>query len=87
MTVQMTVRLSDESAAYIDGLVEKGQVSSRAAALEKLVRRQRRLDAAERDAVIYAALRANLTEEEKQAERAWGEWATTLAASVWSDLE
>lgn len=83
----MTVRLSDESAAYIDGLVERGQVSSRAAALDKLVRRQRRREAAERDAVVYAALRANMTDEDKQDERAWAEWSTTNASRVWGDLE
>ena len=87
MSVQMTVRLSDESAAYIDGLVSKGQVASRAAALDKLVRRQRRREAAERDAVIYAELRADLTDEDKQQERSWGEWATANTAQVWDELD
>ena len=87
MGVQMTVRLSDESAAYIDGLVKNGQSPSRAAALDKLVRRQRRREAAERDAMIYAEMRANMTNEEKQEERTWGEWATANAAKVWSHLD
>lgn len=55
MTVQMTIRLSDESAAYIDGLVESGQAKSRAAAVDKLVRRQQRRVRAEADAAIYRA--------------------------------
>ena len=54
MTVQMTVRLSDESARYIDELVATGRASSRAAALDKVVRRQKRREAAQRDALIYA---------------------------------
>lgn len=87
MTVQMTVRLSDESAAYIDELVSRGQVASRAAALDKLVRRQRRREAAERDARIYAELRKTMTDEEKQSERSWGVWATDNAAKVWGDLD
>jgi hypothetical protein len=56
-------------------------------ALDKLVRRQRRREAAELDAGIYAAMRANMTEDDKQEERAWGQWATTNAARVWDDLE
>lgn len=54
MSVQMTVRLSDESATYIDHLVVSGRAASRAAALDKLVRRQQRREAAQRDALIYA---------------------------------
>jgi Arc/MetJ-type ribon-helix-helix transcriptional regulator len=54
MGVQITVRLSDEIAAYIDGLVERGTVKSRAAAVEQAMRRQRRRDRAEQDALIYA---------------------------------
>lgn len=83
----MTVRLSDESAAYIDALVETGQVSSRAAALDKLVARQRRREAADRDALIYAAMRADRTDGEDHEERSWGEWASSNAARVWGDLD
>jgi Arc/MetJ-type ribon-helix-helix transcriptional regulator len=87
MTVQMTVRLSEESAAYLDELVSSGQVASRAAALDKLVRRQRRREAAEADAMVYARLRAERGSDEQQEERAWADWASANAATVWSDLE
>lgn len=50
----MTVRLSDESAAFIDQQVEGGVVPSRAAALDKLVRREIRRARAAQDALIYA---------------------------------
>lgn len=87
MTVQMTVRLSDESAAYIDGLVTDGRMPSRAAALDKLVRRQRRHEAAVQDAKIYAEIRASMSVEEREDERAWGERALINAAEVWSELD
>lgn len=54
MTTQMTVRLSDESATFIDELVASGATTSRAAALDKLVRREMRRVRAMQDALIYA---------------------------------
>lgn len=49
----MTVRLSDESAAFIDGLVARGTAPSRASALDRLVRREQRRLRAQQDALIY----------------------------------
>lgn len=54
MTIQITIRISDESAAYIDGLVEAGKAKSRAAYVDKIVRRQKRRERAVHDALIYA---------------------------------
>jgi Arc/MetJ-type ribon-helix-helix transcriptional regulator len=54
MSTQMTVRLSDESAAFIDEQVQGGTVASRAAVLDKLVRREIRRVRAMQDALIYA---------------------------------
>jgi Arc/MetJ-type ribon-helix-helix transcriptional regulator len=54
MTTQMTVRLSDESAEFIDHQVKGGFAPSRAAALDKLVRREIRRARAAQDALIYA---------------------------------
>ncbi|GAB2580785.1 antitoxin [Microlunatus antarcticus] len=54
MSTQMTVRLSDEAAAFIDQQVAGGAVASRAAALDKLVRREIRRERAAQDALIYA---------------------------------
>lgn len=39
------------------------------------------------DAVVYAAIRAGLTDKERCEERAWEEWATAHAAQVWDDLD
>lgn len=78
----MTVRLSDESASYIDALVSEGTAPSRAAALDRLVRRERRRRDAENDALIYAAVPPS--EEEEQA---WAEWSSSSAAKVWVDLD
>lgn len=52
--MQITIRISDESAAYIDGLVEAGKAKSRAAYVDKIVRRQKRQERAVHDALIYA---------------------------------
>ena len=54
MTVRFSVRLSDESAAYIEGLVAQGLASSRSAAIDRLVSRERRRQRALQDAAIYA---------------------------------
>lgn len=54
MTTQMTVRLSDEAAAFIDEQVAGGAAASRAAALDRLVRREIRRGRAQQDALVYA---------------------------------
>ena len=54
MSKQITVRLSDDVAVFIDNLVDGGSVSSRAAALDKVVRREMRRVRAMEDALIYA---------------------------------
>lgn len=54
MTTQMTVRLSDESASFIDDQVQAGAAPSRAAALDRLVRREIRRARALEDALVYA---------------------------------
>jgi Arc/MetJ-type ribon-helix-helix transcriptional regulator len=54
MTTQITVRLPDETVAFVDKLVASGQERSRATAVAHALwrERERRLD--ERDATIYA---------------------------------
>jgi Arc/MetJ-type ribon-helix-helix transcriptional regulator len=54
MSTQMTVRLADESAAFVDKMVEAGEASSRASALDRLVRQEVRRRRAQQDALIYA---------------------------------
>lgn len=52
MTVQITVRLSDEDVAFIDQQVERGQSRSRAAALAAMITRERHRVRAEADIAI-----------------------------------
>ena len=54
MTTQIAVRLPDDLVAYVDERVSSGEVPSRAAAVAQALERQRRLEAATRDAEIYA---------------------------------
>lgn len=80
---QMTVRLSDESTEYIDTLVAEGRAPSRAAALDRMVKRQRRRAEAEKDALIYASL----SEAERVEDQQRGSWGSENAAKVWADLD
>lgn len=50
---QITVRLDDSAVALLDDLTKEGLGSSRADALNRLLRRERRRQAALRDAEIY----------------------------------
>lgn len=54
MSKQIAVRLPDELVEYIDRGVERGDVSSRAAAVTEALEWQRRREAAARDAAILA---------------------------------
>lgn len=54
MSKQIAVRLPDELVAYIDGLVDGGTASSRAAAVTQALTRDRRRCIAARDATILA---------------------------------
>jgi Arc/MetJ-type ribon-helix-helix transcriptional regulator len=54
MTMQITVRLADENVEFLDQLVADGKVKSRAEAVDRALRRERRHAAALRDAEIYA---------------------------------
>jgi Arc/MetJ-type ribon-helix-helix transcriptional regulator len=55
MTVQIAVRLPDDIVAFVDEQVSSGVASSRAAVVTRALERERRREAAERDAEIYAA--------------------------------
>lgn len=50
---QITVRLDDSAVALLDELAKQGLGSSRADALNRILRRERRRQAALRDAEIY----------------------------------
>lgn len=56
MTVQITVRLPDDLVGFLDGLVRTGSAPSRAAAVTRALRHERRRLVAEQDARILAAV-------------------------------
>jgi Arc/MetJ-type ribon-helix-helix transcriptional regulator len=55
MSTQIAVRLPDDLVAYVDEKVAAGDAPSRAAIVERALERERRRDAQQRDAQIYAA--------------------------------
>jgi Arc/MetJ-type ribon-helix-helix transcriptional regulator len=55
MSTQIAVRLPDDLVAFVDGQVSSGSATSRAAVVARALERERRREAAERDAEIYAA--------------------------------
>ncbi len=55
MTIQIAVRLPDDIVAFVDEQVSSGAAPSRAAVVARALERERRREAAERDAAIYAA--------------------------------
>jgi Arc/MetJ-type ribon-helix-helix transcriptional regulator len=55
MTIQIAVRLPDDIVAFIDEQVSSGAAPSRAAVVARALEHERRREAAQRDAAIYAA--------------------------------
>jgi Arc/MetJ-type ribon-helix-helix transcriptional regulator len=55
MTIQIAVRLDDGLVAFVDEQVRSGAAPSRAAVVTRALERERRREAAARDARIYAA--------------------------------
>lgn len=80
MTVQMTVRIPDALAEFVDSEVANG-AKSRAEVIARALRREVRRKQAEHDAAIYAAM--PLSEDETR----WAEWARKNASEVWADLD
>jgi Arc/MetJ-type ribon-helix-helix transcriptional regulator len=56
MTIQIAVRLADDLVAFVDEQVSSGAAPSRAAVVARALERERRREAADRDARIYATL-------------------------------
>lgn len=71
MTVQMTIRVDDDLAAFIDQAAEAGE-GSRADVINRAIKREIRRRAAERDAQIYAASADPGLESD-----AYGEWGSS----------
>jgi predicted transcriptional regulator len=81
MSVQMTIRLDDDLAAFIDQAAQAGE-GSRADVINRAIKREIRRRAAAQDAQIYAANADPDLESD-----AYGMWATRNAGQVWSELE
>ena len=81
MSVQMTIRVDDELAAFVDDAARAGE-GSRAEVINRALRREIRRRGAERDAQIYAS-----TVDPDLDSDAYAEWAVANAVRVWSELD
>lgn len=81
MTVQMTVRIGDAEARFVDEAARAGE-GSRAEIINRALLREMRRRAAARDALIYAKTRdADLDSD------AYAAWAAGNAAAVAGELD
>ncbi len=81
MSVQMTIRVDDDSAAFVDRAARAGE-GSRADVVNRAIKREIRRRGAARDAQIYAAT----TDPDLESD-AYATWMTRSAADVWADLD
>lgn len=81
MSVQMTIRVDDELAAFVDQAAAAGE-GSRADVINRAIKREVRRRAAERDAQIYASS----TDPELDSD-AYALWAAHNAGQAWSQLD
>lgn len=81
MSVQMTIRVDDDLATFVDRAAEAGE-GSRADVINRALRREIRRRVAGRDAQIYASLAEPDLEPD-----AYAAWAALNAAQVWSELD
>jgi Arc/MetJ-type ribon-helix-helix transcriptional regulator len=70
MSVQLTVRIPDELAGFVDQDVADGRAASRADAIAKALARERRRRAAEHDVALLIAHRGKLDDLDELAEHA-----------------
>jgi predicted transcriptional regulator len=81
MSVQMTIRVDDDLAAFIDQAAKAGE-GSRADVINRVIKREIRRRAAAQDAQVYASSADPDLESD-----AYAEWATRNASQVWSELD
>lgn len=81
-TTQITVRLPSEEVAFLDQLVADGKATSRAAALSKALKRERRRLRAEQDLQILLAASPDHPDSPDG-----DAWARTNAAEGWEHLD
>lgn len=70
MSVQLTVRIPDELAGFVDQDVADGRAASRADAIAKALAREQRRRAAERDVELLIANRGESADLDELAEHA-----------------
>lgn len=81
MSTQMTIRIDDDMAAFIDKAARSGE-GSRADIINRAIRREVRRRAAQKDAQIYAASTdPDLESDEYEA------WATRNASAMLSEFD
>lgn len=80
MSVQMTIRVDDDLAAFIDKAAEAGE-GSRADVINRAIKREIRRRAAAQDARIYASC----VDPELESD-AYEKWAVRNVSLVWSEL-
>lgn len=81
MSVQMTIRVEEDLAAFVDRAAENGE-GSRADVINRAIRREVRRRAAEQDARIYAAYADTDLESDLYAG-----WMVRAAKQAWSELD
>jgi len=81
MSVQMTVRVDNELADFVDAAAKAGE-GSRADVINRALRRELRRRGAQQDARIYAA-----TPDSELESDAYAQWAARNAAQASSDLD
>lgn len=81
MSVQMTIRIENELAAFVDQAAQAGE-GSRADVINRALRHEIRRRAAQRDAQIYAS-----TSDPDLDSDAYAAWATRNTEQLWSDLD
>ena len=81
MTVQMTIRVDDDLASFVDEAVRAGE-GSRAEVINRALQREVRRRTAERDAQIYAS-----TVDPDLDSDAYAEWASRNAQRLASELD
>ncbi|MFT3862229.1 hypothetical protein [Micropruina sp.] len=80
MTVQITVRIADDAAAFLDQEASAADIS-RAAVITRALRREARRRRAEADAAIYAA------EGESTELAGWQQAREDAVGAVWQELD
>lgn len=81
MTVQMTIRVDDELAAFVDQAAQAGE-GSRADVINRAIKREVRRRAAQQDAQIYAAVADPDLDSD-----AYASWTLRNVGEGWSELD